>query len=136
MRRKLNVRNLGWAFVYALVGLVVVLALLTLARVNQVTDAIRGSQTQKAPLLAQTNRAAHAAERGTRRIEACTTPGRACYDRSQRQLAQVIAGLTEGNRRSAAAAAACAATLPDPSFPTVYRCVLRQLATDARDNAH
>ena len=123
-------RRYAWAVLYVLVGLVAIAAVYNIQQISHVTDAIRESQQQKAPQISQTNRAAHAAEQGTRRIEACTTPGRACYDRGQRRLAVIVSGLTQGSQRAASAAAACAASLDRPSYDAVYRCVLRTLAAD------
>lgn len=118
----MNVRQYGWALVYALCGLVVVLLLMTVS-------AIREGQQQRGPIIEQTGRAAHAAEAGTQRIEDCTTPGRECYDQGQKRLARVVAGLTTGTQQAAAAATACALTIQHAGKPvtyhTVYRCIVR-----------
>lgn len=89
---------------------------------------IRQSQVHRAPTIDETHTAAVAAERGTQRIEACTTPGRACYDRGQRSLARTVRGLTSSNQQAASAAAACAAGLAHPTYLNVYRCVRHTLA--------
>lgn len=123
----MNARRYGWALVYALVGVALVLLLLGLGRIGDLTQAVRDGQTSRAPLFAQTNNAATAAKMTAQRIEACTTPGRPCYDRSQRRLASTVLGINVGSQKAASAAAACAASLPDPSYRAVYRCVVRTL---------
>lgn len=125
-------RRYAWGLVYALVGIAVVLLIISVIRVGDLTQTIRESQQQKAPVFSETNRAAQAAQHGTRRIENCTTPGRPCYDRGQRRLGRVVAGLLQGNQRSAAAAAACAASMPHPTYHAIYRCVVRTLQADRR----
>ena len=110
----------GWALVYLLCGVVAVLALMTLSSIRQ-------GQKERAPLIEQTNIAADEARHATHQIVDCTTPGRACYERAQRQQAAAIAALTQGNQRAASAAAACAAQLDHPAYTAIYRCVLHTL---------
>lgn len=106
----------------------VVLAVLVVSMVLGIW-LVRSTQTSSHPAVVSGAQAAKAAEQGTRQIIDCTTPGRRCYDRGQARLAQTVAGLTDSNRRAAAAAASCAHELPDPTFRLVYRCMLVNLAS-------
>jgi len=123
-----DLRRFGWALVFALVGVAVILTLYALNQIGNVTDAIRSGQTSRAPMLAQTNHAAHAAERGTRIIRDCTTPGRPCFEEGQRRTARAIGDLIQGNQQAAAAAASCAANIHPPTYRAIYRCVVHTLA--------
>lgn len=60
----------------------------------------------------------------------CTTPERACYQRGQDATAAAVGQLIQSSRQAAAAAVACAANLVHPTFPAVYKCVVKAL--DAR----
>jgi hypothetical protein len=89
---------------------------------------IRHQQVQSHSTLVNAATAAHNATRTAHDVHSCVTPGEGCFERAQHQTATVVAGLTAGNQRAAAAAASCAVTLPHPTFPAVYRCELERLA--------
>lgn len=123
----MNARRYGWALVYALVGVALVLVIYGVNRVGDLTQAVRDGQQDRVPLLAKTNAAAQSAKTTAKRIENCTTPGRKCYDHGQRQTAAIVAGINQGSQQAASAAAACAASLPDPTYRAVYRCVVQTI---------
>jgi hypothetical protein len=57
-------------------------------------------------------------------IKNCTTPGRPCYERGQRQTATAVADIN----RVTLAAATCAARRPGQTAPEIRACVLDLLA--------
>lgn len=61
------------------------------------------------------------------RINSCTTPGRACYERGQRQTARVVGDIN----RVTVYAAACASKMPGQSADQIQRCIVKLLAEDA-----
>lgn len=58
-------------------------------------------------------------------IKNCTTPGRPCYERGQRQLAKAVGDVN----RVVIIAAACASQPYGQSVADIQRCVVDQLAT-------
>ena len=61
-------------------------------------------------------------------IKNCTTPGRPCYERGQRQTANAVADIN----RVTLAAATCAARRPGQTAPEIRACVLDLLAKEQR----
>jgi hypothetical protein len=97
----------------------------------QLIDAIRSTQVDNTKINGATNRAAESAERGTKRIEDCTTPGRPCFDESQKRLAEVIVSIND----YATYAAACADRPRQQTVEEIQTCIVAQIAEDkkARD---
>lgn len=83
-------------------------------------------QTQQAntPTLKNAATAAKAAKDSADRIADCTTPGRSCYMRGQRQTAAAVGDISKANALAAAAAASCAKDNPDATFAEVYKCTV------------
>lgn len=79
---------------------------------------IRDTQETNSPLILNTNRTLAI-------IEGCTTPGRDCYERGQKQLRSAI---TDINRVSVIAAA-CASGPSEVSVEDIQSCVIARLAT-------
>lgn len=85
-------RVLGTA-VGACVGIVVVLLVVTVARIGTVVELIRGQQVANAPVLTSTHQAASASERSLRLIKSCVKPGGSCNKRSRKQTAGFLGSL-------------------------------------------
>jgi hypothetical protein len=127
-------RNVGYTFVGLLVGLLVVGVVWISITSAETLHAIRTQQGQTKPVLTSTKQAADNARQVARRIESCTTPGRRCYQRGQRQTAAVVGDINA----SIVAAAACATTLAPASVQAgesqqqlvdqITACVVTQLA--------
>jgi hypothetical protein len=100
------------ALVAALV-LALVTAVLTSA--TKSTE-IRDQQEQNSPLIENTDQTLQI-------IEGCTTPGRACYERGQRQLAKAVGDIN----RVVVLAAACASGPVARTEAEIRACVLKQL---------
>lgn len=64
------------------------------------------------------------------RITSCTTPGGACYQRGERRTAKAVGAIGAVNKRSAAAAAACAQTRTD--YRAILRCINQTLGIENR----
>lgn len=126
-RRALVLKRVG-------ISLLVVGMLLTTGVAAYAAVLIRDTQTTNKPKIdatahaaAAAQRAAKAAEKGTKRIEDCTTPGQPCYDDGLKQQADVIGDLN----RVIVLAAACADRPGDQSVEEIQGCVIAKLADQA-----
>lgn len=99
-----------------LVALCVAVLVLVLAVVSVTVLLIRSSQLNNTGIIDET-------KRGTARIEDCTTPGRDCYDRGQRQLADTVAGLN----RYGIIVASCSSGPAEKTVEEITECVLQRL---------
>lgn len=106
------------AFLYTLVGLglglFVVGAIYLGISTHSLVGAVRDTQLDRTQITEDTaaaaERAKEAAENAARsaeRIEDCTTPGRKCFDDSQKRTAEAIVGINEGTLRVIVAAISC-----------------------------
>lgn len=116
-------RTLAWVLVGALIAGLVMVQLAAVVVTTGTTEAIRASQRDNASVLRSAERAAEAAERGTDRIEGCTTPGRGCFDRGQEETAAAVADIN----RVAVYAAACADKVGVQGEDEIFACVIRLL---------
>lgn len=110
-------------------GALAIIALLVTFAVVQtfgLVSQVRETQQGNASVLKSAQAAAESAEKGTDRIEDCTTPGRKCYDDGQKQTAQYLSDLN----RVIAYAAACADQAGVQTEAEVYACVIQRLADD------
>lgn len=82
---------------------------------------IRDTQQQNSPLIKNT--AATLA-----RIQNCTTPGRPCYERGQRQLARAVGDIN----RVVVLAAACASGDGSRTETEIQACIVERLRTEPR----
>jgi hypothetical protein len=105
------------ALVAALV-LTLVTAVLTSA--TKSTE-IRDQQEQNSPLIENTDQT-------LKIIEGCTTPGRACYERGQRQLATAVGDIN----RVVVLAAACASGSQTRTEAEIQACILKRLPRRGR----
>jgi zona occludens toxin (predicted ATPase) len=85
---------------------------------------IRNQQVQNATTLESAQSAARDAAQTARVIESCTTPGRACFNRSQRRTADAVANINQ----VVIIAAACAGQHPGKSVAEIQNCVINRLA--------
>jgi hypothetical protein len=115
-------------------GLLIVLVITVLVSTSQsssksadLAQAIRDTQKTNTALNTTNAKLLHQVADLSRRIHSCTTPGKPCHDRSQHQLATTVTGLNASTQRAAAASAACAATIHDPTFGRVLECELNAL---------
>lgn len=74
---------------------------------------IRDSQVRNKTTLSSASAAARAAQRGTARIEDCTTPGGACFERAQRQTSGAVAGINTVTVRATACLAVVLKGIPE-----------------------
>lgn len=100
------------------VGILAVLVIGTAITSLATLSAIRGTQVSGVERSKDTKTLAE-------QIQSCTTPGGACYERSQKQTAKAVGAIGAANRKSAAAAAWCARDFD--TYATILRCVNRQL---------
>ena len=84
---------------------------------------IRDTQVANTQRTEVTRNAAQAAERGTDRIEDCTTPGRECFEEGQSRLAEAITGIND----YATYAAACADKPRQQTYEEIKACILEQI---------
>jgi hypothetical protein len=109
---KPSARTFGWVVIALLIAaLTVTLLTATLVGADN-TNTIRTSQRANAETL--------------RLIQDCTQPGGECYDRGQKQTADVVADLN----RAAVYAAACADKPGVQGKDEIYACVIRLFAAD------
>lgn len=108
-------RRLEWRAIFARRVVVVALSLYllcTLALTAYVVVVIRLNQVDGRTVLD--------------RVKSCTTPGRDCYERGQRQTGRAVADIN----RVAVYAAACADRPGDQSAAEIQACVMKRLAKD------
>jgi len=103
-------RNLTWALVALLVAGIVVLQLVATLIGTDNTTTIRQAQHDNAETL--------------RLIRSCTTPGKECFDRGQKQTAGAVADIN----RVAIFAAACADRPAQQTVEQIQSCVIARLA--------
>lgn len=118
----------GWFLIGCMATALVVGAGNVLLGGAATTQAVRDHQKTNTATLATNTEILDNLRMLSRRIVSCTTPGRPCSNRAQRQAATYILGLKANGQQSAAAAASCAVTLPNPTYPAVLRCELRTIA--------
>ena len=104
-------RHIGWIIVGILIGIVVTQTVVATLRTDDSVRIIKQVQRDSLKTL-QT-------------VEACTKPGRPCYERSQRQMARAVASIN----RITILAAACAAG-DERTAGEIEECVLRRLTRD------
>jgi hypothetical protein len=100
------------AFTGVLVGLILVAVLTMLVRTWALADQIREAQKPNTQAL--------------KVITDCTTPGRACYERSQKQTGEAVASIN----RVSVIAAACADKPQRQTVEQIQSCVIDRLAFD------
>lgn len=105
----------------------VVMLCLAVTAITVIT--VRLQQLNSTDQLEQTRIAAVEAKRTSKRIEDCTTPGRACYDDAQRRTGTAVLSIN----RVVILAAACSAAVADTSSETdrvrlTTACVVERLA--------
>lgn len=103
-------RAIAWFIIGVLVALLVLLAFYALLSMRVVLDNVRGAQKD-------------ARSTGVR-IEDCTTPGRECFERGQKQTAAAVASIN----RVAILAAACADKPHRQTVEQIQACVIAELA--------
>ncbi len=116
-------------------GLLIVGVMFLLVQTFALSDAVRETQlnnTQRSEdtknAAEQAERAAQEAVRSSTRIEDCTTPGRECFEDSQRRLAEAITGIND----FATYAAACADKPRQQTAQQIKVCIVAQIADDER----
>lgn len=109
-------------------ALLVIGVLGLLLQTATLSSLIRDTQVANTQRTQDTRAAAEAAARGTNRIEDCTTPGRDCFEESQRRLAQAITGIND----YATYAAACADKPQQQTYAQIKACILAQIADSKR----
>lgn len=114
--RNPRLRTLLLAVAGLATGVLVVGVLGLVVTTYGLVDAVRDTQvnnTQRAEKDRirdqQTADAAEAAARAVDRIEDCTTPGRECFDDSQRRTGEAVAGINQGTLAVIVAALSCQA---------------------------
>lgn len=120
-------RTVGWMFVGLCAGVVMALVITWVASTSKsssktadLAQAIRDTQ--------KTNTAVNSTNTQLLEIiHSCLTPGQPCFQEAQRQRAMTAAS----NKRVVIAAVTCAATIPNPTVPTVGACVQAFLASDS-----
>jgi hypothetical protein len=109
-------------------GLLIVGVLFLLVQTSSLAGLIRETQVAAQQRSLDTRSAAESAARGTERIEACTTPGRDCFQESQRRLAKAISNIND----YATYAAACADKPRQQTARQIRACIVAQIADDRR----
>lgn len=109
-----NARPYAWALVALLVAALVVLQLTATLVGADNTSTIRQSQRNNAETL--------------QIIKSCTTPGQECFDRGQKQTADVVADIN----RVAVLAAACADRPRQQTVEDIQSCVISRLAESSK----
>lgn len=102
-------RQVAWGIIGLLVGIVITQTVIATQRTSDLVTSIRQAQKDNYATL--------------RTVKSCTTPGRPCYERSQRQTARAIASINQ----ITIFAAACAAGPERRSAPQIEQCVLNRL---------
>lgn len=120
-------RELTAAIVYVMLTAVAVGVIVVVVQTYSLLNTVRESQQTNTSTIQAAKSAAWEAERGTDRIEDCTTPGRKCYEQSQKRTADVVTDLN----RVAVFAAACADKPGVQGEDEIYSCVIRLLAEEA-----
>ena len=111
-------------------GGIAILAVVITAAIIQtlsLVTTVREAQQNNTKTVESAKIAAREAQRGTDRIEECTTPGRPCYDQGQKRTADVVSDLN----RVAVFAAACADKAGVQGEDEIFSCVIRLLAKNA-----
>lgn len=85
-----RLRSYGYAALYAMGGILIVLLIVAIAENNQVLDAIRSSQQDRAPILDSTAQSAKDTARSTKLIESCLLPHRPCSRRAAKNTKAVL----------------------------------------------
>lgn len=110
--------------------LVVLLAVISLATATFTIVSVRFAQQDNTELLKDAEDAAVAAQRGTTRIEDCTTPGRKCFEDGQARGAELVGSIN----KAVILAAACASSLApsrleqEALIKATTACVVERLA--------
>lgn len=113
-------RQIGGAIVGALAGALLVIVLVLLVRTWSLADGIRVAQQSNAQTLRETHRTLDV-------VQSCTTPGRECFKRGQKQTSGAIADIN----RVSIYAAACADRPRQQTVEQIQACVIERLAQDA-----
>ncbi len=100
--------------VFSVVVAILLLATVLIVRQTQVDNAERAEDTK---VLAE-------------QIKSCTTPQGACYERGERRTAAAVGAIGTVNKRSAAAAAACAQRLDE--YAAILHCINRTIGFGPR----
>lgn len=96
-------------------AIVILLIVAILTSASKSTE-IRDTQQQNSPLIANTDATLE-------RIQNCTTPGRPCYERGQRQLARAVGDIN----RVVVLAAACASGGGSRTEAEIQACIVGRL---------
>lgn len=123
------------------IGSLVLFALVVISGMVYTVYVIRQQQLANTPITESTNtaalqakQAAEDAKRSADRIEDCTTPGRACYERGQKQLAGAVGSVN----KLALIATSCAVQIEKlgqvsteaVTYQLISRCVQRLVADE------
>lgn len=100
----------------ALVAALVLLLVTSVLTSATKSTEIRDQQEQNSPLIENTDQTLQI-------IEGCTTPGRACYERGQRQLAKAVGDIN----RVVVLASACASGPVVRTETEIQACILERL---------
>jgi hypothetical protein len=103
-------RAIAWFMIGTLTAALVILAFYALLSMRVVLDNVRGAQND--------------ARATSARIVDCTSPGRDCFERGQKQTAEAVASIN----RVAVLAAACADKPRRQTVEQIQACVIAELA--------
>jgi hypothetical protein len=126
---KLTRRHAVW-FVLGCAGAGLFLAVLwALLNAAHTTQAIRGTQNTNTQINVNQTRLLHEITRVSKRIRSCTTPGKSCFDDSQKRTGAAVASIN----RVVILAAACAVDKHGTVVQVqtaIQSCVIERLAAD------
>lgn len=111
-----------------LLGLLAGLLVASLAWAVVTIGAVRETQVDRAPQIAENDETLERIETLTATVEDCTRPAGKCYQRAQRQTGRSVASLNEVT----IAAAACASGPVRRSVAEIQACVIDRLAAGPR----